>query len=161
MDGTAETIPTLAAVLAMVDGRIPLLLELKRQPVGIGPLEEACRSALAAYRGPVAVQSFDPFAMAWFARHAPRLLRGQISGDFRTHTGNLPAWCKILSRRLLLNRLSRPHFISYDVRCLPHWAPLRARAQGTPLLAWTVRTAAERQLAAHYADNVIFEGYRP
>ena len=145
----------------MVDGRIPLLLELKRQPAGTGPLEEACRGALADYRGAVAVQSFDPFAMAWFARHAPHLPRGQISGDFRTHTGILPAWRKFLSRRLLLNRVSRPHFISYDVRCLPYWAPLRARAHGTPMLAWTVRTAAERRRAAQYADNVIFEGYRP
>ena len=30
-----------------------------------------------------------------------------------------------------------------------------------PLLAWTVRSEDERQRAARYADQMIFEGFRP
>ncbi len=159
--GSAETIPTLADILRQVDGRIPLLIELKRQPDGAGPLEQASWSVLADYRGPFAVQSFDPYSMAWFVRHAPDVARGQIATGHRASLRSLPAWRKFLFRRLLLNRFSQPDFISYDVRCLPYWAAERARARGKPVLAWTVRTEAERRIAAQHADNVIFEDYRP
>ena len=39
--------------------------------------------------------------------------------------------------------------------------PLIARVIGLPLLTWTVRTEAERRAAARYADQMIFEGFRP
>jgi hypothetical protein len=32
---------------------------------------------------------------------------------------------------------------------------------GLPLLAWTVRSADDRGKAARYADQMIFEGFRP
>jgi hypothetical protein len=40
--------------------------------------------------------------------------------------------------------------------------PLFARnVLGMPLLTWTVRTEAERARAARWADQMIFEGFRP
>lgn len=159
--GTAETIATLEDILRQVDGRIPLLVELKRQSGGAGPLERASWSVLASYPGRFAVQSFDPFALAWFARHAPDVPRVQVATGYHTSYRGRPAWQKFLYRRLLANRFSQPHLIAYDVRCLPYWAPERARARGKPVLAWTIRTEADRRVAAHHADNVIFEGYRP
>ncbi len=159
--GSAETIPTLGEILRQVDGRIPLLIELKHRPDGAGPLEQASWSALADYRGRFAVQSFDPFSMAWFVRHAPDVPRGQIATGDRALLRGQPAWRKFLYRRLLANRFSQPHFIAYDVRCLPYWAAERARARGKPLLTWTVRTEADRRVAAQHADNVIFQDYRP
>ena len=159
--GTAETIPTLGDILRQVDGRIPLLIELKHQPNGAGPLEQASWSALADYRGPFAVQSFDPFSMAWFARHAPDVPRGQIATGHRSLLRGQPAWRRFLYRRLLANRFSQPDFIAYDLRDLPYWAARRARARGKPLLAWTVRTEPDHRVAAQHADNVIFENYRP
>ncbi len=159
--GSAETIPTLGEILRQVDGRIPLLIELKRQPDGAGPLEQASWSVLADYRGPFAVQSFDPFSMAWFVRHAPDVARGQIATGHRSLLRSQPAWRKFLYRRLLLNRFSQPDFIAYDLRCLPYWAAERARVRGMPLLAWTARTESDHRVATQHADNVIFETYCP
>lgn len=155
--GTAETPPTFAEVLALVDGRTPLLVEVKnygREP--IGALEQAVASALARYRGPFAVQSFNPRTVAWFRRHMPQFVRGQIA-DLKLPPGPFPRLRLAILKRLLARRHGAPHFLAYDVNQLP--APLteRARAEGLPVLAWTVRDEAQRQRAAHHADNIIFE----
>jgi len=57
---------------------------------------------------------------------------------------------------------TRPQFIAYSVDDLPAAAPLAARKLcGMPLLTWTVRTPEQRARAARYADQMIFEGFRP
>jgi hypothetical protein len=57
---------------------------------------------------------------------------------------------------------SRPHFLAYWVNELPAAAPWIAHhIFGLPLLTWTVRTPEQRQRAARYADQMIFEGFVP
>jgi len=57
---------------------------------------------------------------------------------------------------------ARPQFIAYSVNDLPAPVPMIARKIfGLPLLAWTVRSPRDRQTAARYADQMIFEGFRP
>jgi glycerophosphoryl diester phosphodiesterase len=63
---------------------------------------------------------------------------------------------------LLTGLAARPQFVAYAVADLPAFAPLFARRiLGLPLLTWTVRTEAERQRAVRFADQMIFEGFRP
>jgi glycerophosphoryl diester phosphodiesterase len=156
--GTAERIPSLDDVLARVHGRVPLLVELKaRAPYG--PLEQAVRDALRRHPGAHAVQSFDPWSLVWLRRHAPELPRGMLSCDFADE--DLPAHQKVLLRNLVLAPHVRPSFIGYDLHALPHWAPMRLRALGLPLLAWTVRSAEDLVRARALVDNVIFEHVRP
>ncbi|MFA5120071.1 glycerophosphodiester phosphodiesterase family protein [Zavarzinia sp.] len=159
--GTAETIPTLAEVLALVGGRVPFLIEVKAARGKVGPLEAATAAALADYRGRFAVQSFNPQSLLWFRRHAPQVRRGQIAMDFRMDDEPLKLHEKWVLTHMLFNRFVRPHFIAYDINAVPNRATRRARAQGLPLLTWTVRTPAERKRAADFADNIIFEGFRP
>jgi glycerophosphoryl diester phosphodiesterase len=57
---------------------------------------------------------------------------------------------------------AHPQFIAYSVKDLPAALPLAARRLGgLPLLTWTVRSAADRACAARWADQMIFEGFRP
>lgn len=156
--GTAHRVPSLVEVLDLVGEKVPLLVEIKDQP-RLSELCAATYSRLRRHRGPFAVQSFNPRAMGWFARHAPEVLRGQISGDFRGE--DLPFHKKFLLERLLLNRVSRPHFIAYDHRALPCRPVARARGRGLPVLAWTVRSEHDAARALRHSDNVIFEGFRP
>ncbi|MCF4166606.1 hypothetical protein L2U69_13210 [Zavarzinia compransoris] len=160
--GTAETIPTLAEVLRLINGKVPLLIEVKAARGKVGPLEAATAAVLENYRGRFAVQSFNPQSIGWFRRHAPRVARGQISMDYRMDDeGGVKPWQAWFLTHMLFNRLTRPHFIAYDVRALPQRAVARARAAGLPALTWTVRTPADRKRAAANADNIIFEGFRP
>ncbi len=157
--GTGETIPSLARVLALVDGRAPILVELKNPSLQIGPLEAAVWAALRDYDGPFAVTSFNPYSVGWFAEHAPGAARGQVAERMPPAGRRRP---KALERqRLQLNHVSRPDFIAYDVHGLPHAAPLAARRAGLPLLTWTVRSLADRQIAVAWTDNMIFEGFLP
>lgn len=158
LGGTGERIPGLREVLDLVAGRVPLLVEVKNRG-SVGPLEEAVAGLLRGYGGSFAVQSFNPFSLSWFRLRHPGMVRGQLAGDFR---GAGLAWYKKrLLRNLLLNRWSQPHFIAYDIRCLPHGAVTRAKRGGAFVLAWTVDTAENLTRARKLADNVIFETIRP
>jgi len=101
------------------------------------------------------VASFDPFCLRWFRRRAPLLPRCQISCDFRDEP--LAPWTKAALRHMTLNGVSRPHFIAYDVRCLPCPCVARRRHAGLAIVGWTVRSRREMARAAPYCDNFIFE----
>ena len=155
---TGEKIPALKDVLSLVDGRVPLLIEVKSR-LSVGPLEEALAGALEGYGGEVAVQSFDPHSLRWFRDNRPDMMRGQVAGSLK---GEGMAWPrKLLLRHLLMNRVSQPHFIAYEVDLLPCLAVSRLRRKGVPVLAWTVDSADKRQRAEEHADNIIFEGMMP
>lgn len=155
---TQEPIPRLSEVLEQVAGSVPLLLELKgSRPVG--QLDDAVARLLVGYRGPVAVQSFHPQSLRWWCQHHPTVLRGQLASSFRRV--DIPAYQKILLRRLVFNPWTRPDFVSYELDGLPHWAPSLARRGGLPLLVWTVRSRTALRRALELGDNVIFEHIRP
>ena len=161
--GTRDTVPRLADLLALVAGKVPLLVELKGGRGRRGRLEPAVARLLADYRGPVAIQSFDPAMVTWFRRHAPGVLRGQISMNYAMEDDEEapPARLRGPLTNLAFWRQNQPDFIAYDIRALPNWAVARHRRAGVPVLAWTVRSAADRARAALHADNVIFEHWRP
>lgn len=160
---TADRMQTLAALLDQVAGRTPLVVEVKSRWDDVGPLERRVAGLLAAYRGPVAVMSFDTRSVAALREIAPALVRGVVAERFDD-----PAEWPMLSpgrrfamRHLLPGFVCRPHFINYHVKALPAIAPFLARSAGLPLLAWTVRSEADRKTAARWADAMVFEGFRP
>lgn len=162
LSGCDENIPTLAEILALIGGRVPLLVEIKQLGRDVVPLAAATRRTLAGYGGRHAVQSFNPLTLAWFRKHASEICRGQIAtrrkrGDPDQRAG----LTGFVSSHLLTCLLSRPHFIAYDILGLPFWPPRLARGLGWPLLTWTVRTPQQLALALNCTDNQIFEVVRP
>jgi glycerophosphoryl diester phosphodiesterase len=146
---TNQTIPSLAEVLACIDGRVPLLIEIKNERK-VGLPEQALLKTLASYRGELAVQSFNPRSLRWFTHHAPAIVRGQLASKPQ----------KFLRSHLLLTWASRPHFIAYNVKALPTLSTTLARSYfHRPLLAWTVRSQTDRDKAHQYADNYIFDPF--
>ena len=156
-------IPTLRQLLDRVAGRTPVLVELKSRWDGDPAIAERAAALVATYPGPCALMSFDPFLVQALRLIAPALPRGIVAE--RSYDG--PEWDLTRSQKFALGNLThiaetRPHFVAYWVRDLPAFAPLFARnLLGKPLLTWTVRTAAERARAARWADQMIFEGFRP
>lgn len=162
--GTDERIPALQELLDLVAGRVPLLLELKSNWDGDERLAARTAAILAGYEGPVACMSFDPEILMALQNHAPGLPRGIVAerryGD--------PEWDALTrAQRFRLGNLlhaprTKPHFVAYFVRDLPALAPLLARyVLGMKLLTWTVRSEADRDKARRWADQMIFEGFRP
>ena len=154
-----ESIPFLDDVLALVNGRQPLLIEIKNRKRP-GPLEVEVSKALRSYSGAFALQSFNPFSLGWFRRHDPGFFRGQISCSF--DTDDMAEWKKFILSNYGMNWLSRPHFVSHHWKQLPAVVPALLRKWlRVPLLAWTVRNPGEQAVALRHADNVFFEHYLP
>ena len=159
---SSDRILTLGELCDLVAGRATLLLELKSRFDGDARLVRRAAALLANYAGPVAVMSFDP-GMVEMARYvAPGLTRGIVA---QAHFDDWPALPKAKARsmaHLLHAYRTRPHFTAYRVQDLPAPAPFTLRALfGLPLLTWTVRSEEDRRRAAAYADQIIFEGWRP
>lgn len=151
LSGTAETIPPLADVLALIGGRTPLLIEVKSPDRHVVPLCRAVAAALGAYPGPVGIMSFNPEVGAWFARHAPARLRGLVV----TESGKR-GWRGRLERALSFWRAGAD-FLACDVRDLPSAFAAARRAAGVPVFTWTVRSREDRTRAAASADQIIYE----
>lgn len=161
---TEDRILSLPDLLGLVAGRVPLLIEVKSTWGRDPRYAENIAAALAAYPGKVAVMSFDPDLVADFRRLAPSLPRGLIAERFddERYWAKLPKLRRFAMRHLLTAIIAKPDFIAYDVRALPSIAPWIARNMfGLPLLTWTVRSEAAKEIARRHADAAIFEGVTP
>lgn len=167
--GTTETIPTLSAVLDMVAGRVPVLVEIKDQDGSLGPRMGALPGRVAevlafcqAQGHPVAAMSFNPHAAAGLRKAAPGVPVGLTSCAFAPDD-----WPGVpQARRAALARLEDvpavgAAFVSHDHRDLANPAVARLAAQGVPVLCWTIRSPAQETAARRIACNITFEGYRP
>ncbi len=153
--GSDERIPTLGEVLDLVDGRVPVLVEIKQRGTDVGALERAVVRALEGYPGEVAVQSFNPFSLAEVERLDPTIPRGQLASRFEGE--DLSGIEVFALRSLLMNWRGRPHFIAYDIDALPTLGTRIQQLRGRPLIGWTARTPEEMARASELCDGVIFD----
>lgn len=171
LEGTADPLPTLEQTFQAVAGRVPILIETKQLDYPVGPLEERVARLIIAYGKLVAIHSFSPDSLEWFAEHLPGVPRGQIAMDY-AHAGTsleytsrgevmLSGLHKWALSNLLRNGTSRPDFISYDLNDLPSISTTVAHWMGLPIVAWTVNSADAATRAHGLADNIIFETIRP
>jgi glycerophosphoryl diester phosphodiesterase len=161
---TTDHILRLGELCDLVAGRVPLVIELKSRFDGDRRLPKRATEVLAAYAGPAALMSFDPVMIEAVRAMAPGLPRGVVAERHYVHPewNGLSAWQKLELSHLLHASRTRPHFIVYHVRDLPAPGPWLARTLfRLPLLTWTVRTEDDRLRAVRWADQMIFEGWRP
>lgn len=150
--GGSETIPELADVLNLVDDRVPLFVEIKNEGE-VGKLEDAVAKHLSAYGGRAVVMSFNPYSLARVAKTAPRIIRGQLSGSFNNED---LAWYKVfILRNLLMNRVSKPDFIAYEIAQMPNAVTRMQKWRGRPLVGWTAQTPAQYRRMRDYCDQLI------
>ena len=154
--GTEERIPLLAEAFDTMGG-LPVVLELKRRRDRLGPLLcEKTLELIRKYPGPVCVQSFDPTLVRWFRKHAPDLLRGQLSEQTSYLKENVSLPAAFLPSHCLMNFLSRPNFISYRIGKKPLSVKLSEK-MGAMKVAWTSHSESTEKTS----DTVIFEYYLP
>ena len=143
LDGTGEGVPTLAEVLDAVDGRVPLIVELKQTPYRRAMVSETL--TLLREKGCVFLaESFDPRLLAHCRRMMPEVPRGQLGFGLRyAEKASVPA--RLLMAGRLSCLLSRPDVLVWDLHtCGTPWFRLLQCLHRYPLLLWTVRTDAER-----------------
>ena len=160
--GTADGIPTLREVLELIDGAVPLLIELKLSPTESGVAEKFLE-VIEGYHGEYIVESFNPYALRTVHKARPDILIGILSMEYMKEERYKGKLVFRLLENLALNFVVRPDFVAYDKRGYTvHNLRLIRRAFGTPLIAWTVKSQKEEEEAiSHGFDTVIFEGYIP
>ena len=161
---TSERMMSLSDLCALVDGRVPLVIEVKSHFDGDRRLVARMAQVLSGYSGPAAVMSFDPDQVLALRQTIPDRPRGIIAQANYDDA----YWYKLTpeQRRGMLHLRhafrTKPHFVAFWVNQLPAPAPWIARnVFGLPLLTWTVRTPEQRERAARHADQMIFEGFQP
>lgn len=156
---TDERIPLFSEVLAAVNGRTPLLVELKNGPKN-SLLCEKGLALLRGYKGLFCIESFSPFIVKWFRKNAPDILRGQLSSPYRELRKELPGFPAFMLGHLLTNFLARPQFIAYYKE--KHSVTVKlAEAMGAMKFVWTARPTDDVKKLESSHDSVIFEFYKP
>lgn len=161
LNGTDDGIPLFSDVLALVDGRVPLLVEIKEDP-GVSAVSEAACIMLDSYKGEFIVESFNPLSLRTVKNSRPEIVRGILSQRYYEYEQyRKPLF--FLLQTLLLNFLCRPAFIAYDHRHAKSFALRFIRGFfDVPTLAWTVRSPEEEIIARKNGfDGIIFENYIP
>lgn len=151
-----EKIPLFSQVLELVDGKVPLLIEIKNEG-NPGELEKQVLKMLKEYKGEYAIQSFNPYVVEWFKDNAPEITRGILSSYFKGE--KLACYKKFALKRMLLNKKCEPMFISYDVRNLPN--RYVRKYENLPILTWVVRSQQDYERVIKFSDNIIFENFTP
>ena len=166
-DGTS--VMSLAELLLLTAGRVPLLIEIKSEwsPPDPAFIAEIARLALS-YQGPIAVMSFDPAVLIGLRALAPDVPRGVVSGLYESEDGDT-WWAEKIGKErayrlahLLECGPVKPAFIAYHIKALPTPVTRFVReVLGLPLFTWTVRDADDLARAKQWADAPIFEGMEP
>ncbi len=161
LSGTEDTVPTFKEVLELVNGKIPLLVELKEEAGEYGVTEKTLE-ILSGYKGDFMIESFNPLALSLVKKKAPHIVRGFLSQNFGK-TEEYRGFKYFLLEHLLLNVICRPDFVAY---CHEDWKmPIFRFAKKlfhVPTFAWTTESEeADREALKHGFSGTIFQYYLP
>ena len=150
-----SVIPRFSDVLKLVDGKVPILIELKTDNK-VGILESKTMELLKNYKGKYAIQSFNPFSIMWLKNNFPNVVRGQLVSKFENEKMNtIKKW---LLKNMVFNFLAKPDFISYHIDDLSYQEILNIKKKRL-ILGWTVRTKEKYEELISYYDNLICENF--
>ncbi len=163
LEGTSETIPTLRDVLSLLEGKVPVLLELKAEKNNVAALTAKACQMMDAYPGLYCIESFDPRVVRWLRKNRPDVLRGQLTENyFRTKGSKLPGILKFLLANQMLNFWTMPDFVAYryrDRKCVSNF--LVKKLWGAARVAWTIQTPEDFKKARKEGWIPIFENFIP
>lgn len=150
--GTKEHVPTLRQMLDLVDGRVPLVIELKGIEGRDDGLVAAVARELAGYEGEAAIMSFDHHLIRRFASDAPGIPGGLTAEGTRPQ--NFEAHFSMLAHGI--------SFVSYNVHHLPNPFVTFVREKlHMPVISWTVRDREMQKHSELNVEQITFEGFDP
>ena len=155
-----ERIPKFENVLAAVNGRVPLIVEIKLEWMDLMVCTLTNR-ALADYKGQYCIESFNPLALMWYRRYRNDVLRGQLSDGF-LKTGEFKGPLYFILQNLLLNWMTRPDFVAYDHKYADNLSRrLCRKLYHNMAVAWTIKSQKELEEAEKSFDMFIFDSFIP
>jgi len=160
-----QRIVSLTDFLARIDGRAPVIVEIKSRYDGDMRLADRALAAVIIYPGPICLKSFDPPVLVHLrgaGAVCPLGLVAQARYDSGEEWAGLPQDRRASFADLRDFPLARPDFLSWNLADLPHAVPMLCRnGIGMPVITWTVRSREALVRGRLWADQIIFEGFEP
>ncbi len=159
--GTEEGIPLFKDVLELIDGKVPLIIELKVDGSNQNLLCPLVWQLLSRYKGDYCIESFHPFVLQWFKRHEPQVVRGQLSCNFFKENPHCDIVLFLMSN-LMTNFFTHPDFIAYKYLDLDNLAVIYNRKLFHIMtVVWTIPGKPTYDRFKNKVDAMIFEGFEP
>ena len=161
--GSGENIPLLDEVLAVFEGRTPLVIELKVERGNAVALTDAVMAKLEGWNGTCCIESFHPGVLLRLKKKYPEVIRGQLSQNFLSgeHTG-MGIAADFIMTHLLTTFLTKPDFVAYNHEHRDNVSlRLMKRAYGVHEAAWTVRKRETMEALDREGAVSIFEEFIP
>lgn len=157
-----EKIPKFEDFLKLVDGKAPLIVELKIEYKNL----TVCRKAdelLRNYKGVYCIESFNPLGLFWYRKNHPEVFRGQLSDDFhRDKPEEFKGPLYFILTNLLFNFLTKPDFIAFNHRYPGTLSRRLCRSlYRNTAAAWTIKSNEELERAKKNFDIFIFDSFIP
>lgn len=156
-----EKIPTLRETLDLIDGKVPLIIELKI-PWNPGDTCIVASKELKCYDGLYCIESFNPFGLVWYKKHYPEIVRGQLSTNFNKEKMEGSKMQYFILKHLLFNFHTRPDFIAYQYKYKNDLSfTICRKLYKTKAVAWTIKSQDDLNNSKDYYDLFIFERFIP
>ena len=153
-------LPLFNEVLALVDGRVPLIVELKATKSADTRVADVAARELENYKGEYCIESFDPFVVKRYKKFRRGVMCGQLAG--RTYSKDDSFKMKVLkflAEKMLFNVISRPDFVAYEFEYRCNISCVLCRLFGAEKAYWTIRSPYARDRSRKEGAAVIFQDF--
>ena len=152
---TGSKIPTFKELLEFVAGRVPILVEIKRNKGSKG-IERLVVDMLQKYTGEFAIQSFNPIAIRKVRKFDPTMYCGLLSSKLSEMKMLRIKKAAVKNARLFF--MAKPDFVSFEINSFPNERVKKFREEfQLPIIGWTIKTKDDIVRAKEFCDGIIFE----
>lgn len=152
---TSNKIPTFKEVLNIIDGKVPVIIEIKNEGK-VGKLESKLYNELINYDGEYVIESFNPLTLLWFKKHNKNIVRGQLSAK---KIDSISKFLNFFLSKMLFNFFTRPNFIAYNIDDITDKMYKKYNDKGIYLIGWTLRKIDDYYKYNKICDGFIFDNY--
>ncbi len=157
-----EKIPTFEDFLKLVNGKVPLIIELKIELKDLSVCPKV-DELLEGYKGVYCIESFNPLGLYWYRKHRPQVMRGQLSDEFhKDKPEEFKGPLYFILTNLFFNFLTKPDFIAYNHKYSSNISLWFCRNLfGSVTAAWTIKSQEQLEAANKRFDIIIFDSFIP
>ena len=156
-----ERIPLFTDVLAIVAGKVPMVVEIKNS-ARWREVTERTAKILDEYEGRYCIESFNPLIVEWYKKNRPEIVRGQLSTDYFKDEPQMGFFQKLILTNLLFNFIAKPDFIAYNHKHKDQFSyKLLRKLYRVKNVAWTIRSQQELKNAKSVFTCMIFDSFVP
>lgn len=146
---TDQKIPLLEEVLNLVNNKVLIDIEVKNDK-RITTTVKKLINLLDNYKGPVIIQSF-------YLKYIFLIKQIRKNYTIGILVTNIKYFCHQFIDSKFVLEMVKPDFIAYNKNLVMCSKVKKIRAEGIPILAWTIRNKKEKETTFKYADSLISE----